>query len=230
MTSAERARVLVLQVVSVLALLGIWEGAARAGWVDPLFVPAPSAVVGAFGRIGPSALAGLADTLAKTAVAYVLSVVLGVSLGVAVGSVRVLREVSGPLPLEEQTFTCAYGVDVLHHVDDPVRVLRELRAALAAGAPCVFLEGNPRFPITALIGLLQKEERGLFKMSFRNLRSWLAEAGFEDVQVEYGPLYTPPGPQAVVPVLDRIDRLLARTPVLRGLTIFFTAQGRAPSS
>jgi ABC-type nitrate/sulfonate/bicarbonate transport system permease component len=95
-TNTERVRVLVLQVVSVVGLVAIWEGVARAGWVDPLFVPAPSAVVRAFGRIGASALAGLGDTLAKTAVAYVLSVVLGVSLGVAVGSVRVLREVLSP--------------------------------------------------------------------------------------------------------------------------------------
>ena len=69
---------------------------ARAGWVDPLFVPAPSAVAGAFGRIGRSALVGLGDTLLKTAVAYVLSVVLGVALGVAIGSVRALREVLSP--------------------------------------------------------------------------------------------------------------------------------------
>jgi ABC-type nitrate/sulfonate/bicarbonate transport system permease component len=91
-----RARVIALQAVSVLGLLLAWEGAARAGWVDPLFVPAPSAVARAFGRIGSSALPGLGDTLAKTAVAYVLSVVLGVSLGIAVGSVRVLREVLSP--------------------------------------------------------------------------------------------------------------------------------------
>jgi len=89
-------RVLALQVASVLALLAAWEGVARAGWVDPLFVPAPSAVAGAFGRIGPSALAGLGDTLAKTAIAYALSVVLGVSGGIALGSVRVLREVLNP--------------------------------------------------------------------------------------------------------------------------------------
>jgi NitT/TauT family transport system permease protein len=85
-----------VQAVSVLALLGVWEGLARGGWVDPLFVPAPSAVAGAFTRIGPSALAGLGDTLAKTAVAYVLSVVLGVAGGIALGSGRVLREVLNP--------------------------------------------------------------------------------------------------------------------------------------
>ncbi len=92
----QRARVVVVQAASVLVVVGAWEAVARAGWVDPLFVPAPSAVALAFGRIGRSALAGLGDTLLKTAVAYVLSVVLGVSLGVAVGSVRALREVLSP--------------------------------------------------------------------------------------------------------------------------------------
>jgi NitT/TauT family transport system permease protein len=94
--SGERAQVAALQAASVLAALAAWEGVARAGWVDPLFVPAPSAVARAFARVGGSALAGLADTLAKTAVAYVLSVVLGVALGIAVGSVRPLREVLSP--------------------------------------------------------------------------------------------------------------------------------------
>jgi NitT/TauT family transport system permease protein len=94
--SRERVQVAVLQAVSVLAVLAAWEALARAGWVDPLFVPAPSAVARAFARIGASALAGLGDTLVKTAVAYVLSVVLGVSLGIAVGSVRPLREVLSP--------------------------------------------------------------------------------------------------------------------------------------
>src|SRR5438067_918048 len=96
MMKSERARILVLQVTSIVALLGTWELVARLGWVDPLFVPAPSAVARAFGRIGGSALAGLGDTLLKTAVAYVLSVVFGVVFGVAIGSVRALREVLSP--------------------------------------------------------------------------------------------------------------------------------------
>jgi ABC-type nitrate/sulfonate/bicarbonate transport system permease component len=92
----ERVRVLILQAVGVLALLGAWEAVTRAEWVDPLFVPAPSAVAVALGRIGGGALAGLGDTLVKTAIAYALSVVLGVSLGVVLGSVRLLREAVNP--------------------------------------------------------------------------------------------------------------------------------------
>jgi NitT/TauT family transport system permease protein len=85
-----------LQLLTVAALLGLWQATARAGWVDPLFVPAPSDVARALVRVSGPALAGLADTLGKTAVAYVLSVTLGVSAGLAIGSVRLLRDVLSP--------------------------------------------------------------------------------------------------------------------------------------
>jgi len=139
-----------------------------------------------------------------------------------------VRPVRGQLPLEPLAFTGAFGVDVLHHVDDPTRVLTELRACLRPGAPIVFLEGNPRFPLTALIGLIQREERGLFKMTFANLRQWFQAAGLEEVSVEYGPLYTPPGPRTVISVLDAIDRGAAALPLIRSLAIFYTARGQAP--
>src|SRR5256886_1490522 len=74
-----RLRVHGLQALSVLAALALWEGAARAGWVDPLFVPAPSSVGAAFRTIGGAALAALGDTLGKTAIAYVLA---GMRLGI----------------------------------------------------------------------------------------------------------------------------------------------------
>jgi NitT/TauT family transport system permease protein len=89
-------RVRLIQVASVAALLLAWESVARAGWVDPLFVPAPSAVAAAFARVGGPAFAGLGDTLAKTAIAYVLSVVLGVGGGVLLGSVRPVRQAVNP--------------------------------------------------------------------------------------------------------------------------------------
>jgi len=94
MTQATTSRA--LQLATVLSGLALWELAARSAWVDPLFIPAPSAVARALAAISGPALAGLADTLAKTAAAYVLSVVLGVSAGLAVGSVKLLRDVLSP--------------------------------------------------------------------------------------------------------------------------------------
>ena len=94
--TVSRARVLLLQALTIGAGLAVWEAVARAGWVDPLFVPAPSAVAAAFARIGRPALAGLADTLAKTLVAYAVAVVLGVGAGIALGSARTLARVLNP--------------------------------------------------------------------------------------------------------------------------------------
>ena len=93
-----------LQLISIAALLALWETAARGGWVDPAFVPAPSAVARALGAIGALALAGLGDTLLKTGIAYAIAVVLGVGLGVLVGSVRLLRDVLNPFVI------AAYGI------------------------------------------------------------------------------------------------------------------------
>ncbi|MGH7331409.1 MAG: ABC transporter permease [Candidatus Rokuibacteriota bacterium] len=94
--SVSRVHVWALQGATIGATLAGWELAARAGWVDPLFVPAPSAVVGGFSRIGKVALVGLAETLAKTAIAYAIAVVLGVGAGLAIGSSRLLSRALNP--------------------------------------------------------------------------------------------------------------------------------------
>jgi len=91
-----RIRIIGLQLVTLAVLIGVWELIARAGLVDPLFVPAPSAVARAFASVGATALGGLGDTLGKTAIAYALSVVLGVGGGLVLGSVRRTREVLNP--------------------------------------------------------------------------------------------------------------------------------------
>lgn len=144
-------RVRGLQLVSVVALLTAWEAAARAGWVDPLFVPAPSAVARALGTIGGPAFAALGDTLGKTAIAYVLSMVLGVAAGLAVGSVRLLRDVVNPFVV------ALYGIP-------KILVLPWIVLLLGYGtAPAVFygtLHGF--FPILVLVsGAVRDVDRTL---------------------------------------------------------------------
>jgi NitT/TauT family transport system permease protein len=84
------------QVGSLAGLLMAWEGAARWGWVDPLFVPAPTAVVAAFRTIGPEAVGLMGETVGKTLLAYALSVGLGVGAGLLIGGVRYLYAVLNP--------------------------------------------------------------------------------------------------------------------------------------
>jgi NitT/TauT family transport system permease protein len=89
-------RVRAFQVVSVAVLVGLWEAAVRSELLDPLFVPAPSAVAGALGPSLATAVPALVETLAKTLVAYACSVVLGVGLGLVIGTARDLHQVLNP--------------------------------------------------------------------------------------------------------------------------------------
>jgi NitT/TauT family transport system permease protein len=90
------ARRRLLQAVSLGLLVASWELAARAGWIDPLFVPAPSAIARALRVIGPEAVRLLGETLGKTLAAYVLAVLLGVGAGLLIGSLRYLHDVLSP--------------------------------------------------------------------------------------------------------------------------------------
>lgn len=94
--SPETLRVRLLQGVGIAAVLGGWEAAARGGLVDPLFVPAPSAVAAALADMGSPVFGALGETLLKTAMAYLIAAVAGVAGGIALGSVRALREVLHP--------------------------------------------------------------------------------------------------------------------------------------
>jgi NitT/TauT family transport system permease protein len=91
-----RLAVLKWQAMSVAVFIATWELVARAGVVDPLFVPAPSAVAAAFAATAGDLLPRLADTLLKTAIGYGLAVGLGVTAGLLIGARPLLHRVAMP--------------------------------------------------------------------------------------------------------------------------------------
>ena len=91
-----RLTILGWQAASLAVLVAGWEGAVRAGLLDPLFVPAPGAVAAALAGLAGEALPRLGDTLLKTVIGYALAVTLGVGAGLLLGSVRLLRQVAMP--------------------------------------------------------------------------------------------------------------------------------------
>jgi NitT/TauT family transport system permease protein len=154
-STAASARVRGIQAASVAVVLLAWEAVARAGWVDPLFVPAPSAVARAFAEVGTPALAALGDTLLKTAAAYVLSVVLGVAGGLVLGSVRPLQRAVNPF------VTALYGMP-------KILVLPWIVLLLGFGtAPAVVYGAiHGIFPILVLVaGAVQDVDRGLLTVA-----------------------------------------------------------------
>lgn len=85
--------------VVLLAALALWQGAAAAGWIDPLFFPAPSAVgralwrLTASGEMGAHVLASMKRLLAGLA----LGASAGVAVGLAAGLWTPARMVAAPV-------------------------------------------------------------------------------------------------------------------------------------
>jgi ABC-type nitrate/sulfonate/bicarbonate transport system permease component len=91
-----RMKVLAYQALSVAAALAGWEAAVRWGALDPTFIPAPSAVLRAFGPTLTDALPRLGDTLVKTLLGYALAVGVGVPAGLLLGSRPTAHAVAMP--------------------------------------------------------------------------------------------------------------------------------------
>jgi NitT/TauT family transport system permease protein len=144
-------KVRALQAASVGAALLLWEGAARARLVDPLFVPAPTAVAAALGQVLGEALPALGRTVATACVAYALSVCLGVGLGLVIGARRFLGDVLNPFLL------AAYGLP-------KILVLPWIVLILGTGATPAVVYGTIHglFPVLLLvIGGVRDVDRSL---------------------------------------------------------------------
>lgn len=101
-----RTRDLVLAVATPVALLALWEIAARAGWIDIRVFSAPSAVAAqaaAMASDGSLASHTLA-TLGRLVVGGVIGALLGVAVGLLMGSSRALNAALGP------TFSALYAL------------------------------------------------------------------------------------------------------------------------
>jgi len=82
----DRLKLLGWQALSVAILVLAWEAAVRWRLVDPIFVPAPSAILGVLRATGGEALPRLSDTLLKTLLGYALAIGAGVPSGIVLGS------------------------------------------------------------------------------------------------------------------------------------------------
>jgi NitT/TauT family transport system permease protein len=91
-----RLTVLACQAVSVAAALLAWEAAVRWGALDPVFIPAPSAVLRVLEGTVSETLPRLGDTLLKTLLGYALAVCAGVPAGLLLGSRPTAHAVAMP--------------------------------------------------------------------------------------------------------------------------------------
>lgn len=97
------ALVPIVSIATGLACLGLWVAATHGGWIRPLFLPAPEAVLAALGQAWDGAIDGaplglhVRDSLLRVLGAFTLAVLLGIPAGLAMGTSRIARGILDPL-------------------------------------------------------------------------------------------------------------------------------------
>lgn len=120
------------------------------------------------------------------------------------------------LPFTDNEFDSVFGTDIIHHLDNPVEALKEIRRVASPGSNIVVLESNALNPLNLRNIGVEHEVRS-FLNTRKNLHRWFEEAGWTDVQVRPAPSFTPAGPRILAPVFGLIDTISVRIPGLRNL-------------
>jgi NitT/TauT family transport system permease protein len=97
-----RARAWLYPLTTVVALLAVWELAARLGWVPRYLLPSVSGIVVRTAELRMLVLRELMVTLEETLLGFGLSVVVGVPLGYALVSWRAFNQAIYPLLIGSQ--------------------------------------------------------------------------------------------------------------------------------
>ncbi|WP_267359654.1 MULTISPECIES: ABC transporter permease subunit [unclassified Methylobacterium] len=97
------ALVPIVSTATVLACLGLWAVATHIGWIKPLFLPPPEAILSALGQAWNGDLDGaplgihVRDSLMRVLGAFGLATLLGVPAGLAMGTSRIACGILDPL-------------------------------------------------------------------------------------------------------------------------------------
>jgi 2-polyprenyl-3-methyl-5-hydroxy-6-metoxy-1,4-benzoquinol methylase len=131
-------------------------------------------------------------------------------------------------PAFAEKFDVVCGMDIIHHLDDPVLALKNWVAAVKPGATLIFSEANAYNPVLRFRARNQPEE-ARFKFNTRkNLSGWMTAAGWEATEIDYVPLYLPSGPEPWWGYMAAIESVLHAVPPMRLLSGCMTLRARAP--
>ena len=117
----------------------------------------------------------------------------------------------------EGYFDAVIGVDIIHHLEDPVCAFTKWKSLVRPGGKMCFLESNVYNPLNIRNIGVEHEVRS-FLNTDKNLAKWSELAGWENVSVTPAPAFTPSGPKILTPVYDCIDKISVHIPLWKKLT------------
>tara|TARA_B100000809_G_C15052078_1_gene499282 strand:+ start:360 stop:1070 length:711 start_codon:yes stop_codon:yes gene_type:complete len=118
---------------------------------------------------------------------------------------------------EEASFDAIVGVDIIHHIENPITAFANWKGLVRPGGQMIFLETNVYNPLNLRNIGVEHEVRS-FLNTDKNLTKWSKEGGWGSVSVTPSPSYTPSGPRLLEPLFDFIDRISVKIPLWNRLT------------
>ncbi len=134
------------------------------------------------------------------------------------------QENANDLSFEDNTFDSLYCSGTLHHMEQPGLTVKEFARVLKPGGRLVLMEPNWTYPTNLMFMVLLKEDRNMWLMRRGKFLRWMEQAGLVDLEVD-NLLYTPPKPEAIIPLYDAIDSALGAIPVIRRWSLMLSGTG-----
>jgi len=127
-----------------------------------------------------------------------------------------------PVELKNDYFDAIYGVSVLHHLNLQ-EALPALFSKLKPGGHCVFSEPNLLNPINKYYlfvdDIEKRRARGVspheMAFTYSELKDIVEKVGFKIISLEYRDFMHPSVPPILVPVVQVIEKILEKTPIVR---------------
>ena len=130
------------------------------------------------------------------------------------GGVQLLAAPAERLPLESECFDAVFCSGTLHHVADRARAVSEMSRVVKVGGRVAVAEPNPWNPLNLLAWTTNPLERGMLQMRKDRLRAWFRDSALAIAHTEFFN-FTPPRPARLGRLLDVIDVVASRMPVVR---------------
>lgn len=122
-----------------------------------------------------------------------------------IANARALLSDGHRMPVDDATFDAAILVDVIHHCEDPVAVLADVRRVLRPGGRLLIFEPNKGNPLLALMCALDRNEWGLLRLGSRRAYRKLLKGLFTVEFMGWSGLLVGPEGRTAMTIADAVS-------------------------
>jgi len=128
------------------------------------------------------------------------------------------------LTFKDNYFDKVFISGSLHHYDNPKKGINEILRVLKKEGKFCIMEPNYYFPTNFYAANTISEEKNMALMKKNNFKRWFKELEFKYYQLTNF-AYTPPFPKFLIPIYDKLDKVIEKIPILNKFSIMVFVKG-----